>query len=170
MFAGCCATVRNRSQPFATVRNRPQQSAAVRMIALWLSQWGSAERVTLMTCDVLFSSALCANCIFSSSACRFAAQAQCFVRLQMQWDSRFKGRRFEVFCLDCSRKRLLECRFRRPCRTIGSFSRLRKSVEILLALQSRASFPRAVRECQILISVQAQHLERFARRCIVFCS
>ena len=53
-------------------------------------------------------------------------------------------------------KRFLECRFRWPCRTIGSFSR----VEIILALQSHASFPRAMRECQILISWQAQNFER----------
>ena len=91
--------------------------------------------------------------------------------LQMQWGSRFRGRRFEVFCLDleCSHKHL-ECRFRWPCRATGSFSRLQiceKSVEIILALQSRASFPRVVRACQILISWQAQHCERFACRCNV---
>ena len=57
--------------------------------------------------------------------------------------------------------------FRWPCNTIGLFSRLdlQGSVEIILALQSRAGFPRAIRECQILISGQAQHFERFARRC-----
>ena len=53
------------------------------MIALWLSQWGSAERVRLMTCDVLFSLALVANRSFSSSTCRSAAQEQCFVRLHV---------------------------------------------------------------------------------------
>ena len=36
-----------------------------------------------MTCDVLFSSALCANRSFSSSTCHFAAQAQCFGRLRV---------------------------------------------------------------------------------------
>ena len=160
---------RNRPQPFATFRNRPQPSATVRMIALWLSQWGSAERVSLMTCDALFSLALCANRSLSSSTCRFAAQAPCFVRLHVcvatQSGSRFRGRRSEVFCFECSRKRLLECRFRWPCRTVGSFSRLqvcKKSVEIILALQSCACFARAMRECQILISWQAQHFERFA--------
>ena len=36
-----------------------------------------------MTCDVLFSLALCANRSFSSSTCRSAAQAQCFGRLRV---------------------------------------------------------------------------------------
>ena len=40
-----------------------------------------------------------------------------------------------------------------------------KLVEIILAPQSRASFPHAMRECQILISWQAQHFEPSACRC-----
>ena len=68
-------------QPSATLRNRSHPSATVRMIALWPCQWGSAERVSLMTCDVLFSLALCVVRSFSSLTCRFAAQAPCFGRL-----------------------------------------------------------------------------------------
>ena len=62
------------AQPFATV-----------------SQWGSAERVSLMTCDALFSLALCANRSFSSLTCRFAAQAQCFGRLRVSFRCRDNG-------------------------------------------------------------------------------
>ena len=73
------------------------------MIALWLSQWGSAERVSLMTCDVLFSLAVCANRSFSSSTCRFAAQAQCFgglrVLVAVPVGFATQGGRFEVSCL-----------------------------------------------------------------------
>ena len=47
------------------------------------------------------------------------------------------------------------------------FHDCKKSVEVILAPQSRASFPRAVRKCQILISWQAQLFERFACRCNV---
>ena len=36
-----------------------------------------------MTRDALFSLALCTNRSFSSSTCRFAAQAQCFGRLHV---------------------------------------------------------------------------------------
>ena len=47
----------NRSQPFATVRNRSYDCAMALAV--------SAERVSLMTCDVLFLLALCANRSFS---------------------------------------------------------------------------------------------------------
>ena len=43
----------------------------------------------------------------------------------------------------------------------------KKSVEIILALQSRASLPRAMRECHTLFSWQAQHFTRFACCCNV---
>ena len=74
----CSPDVVSRPRPSATVCNRS------RMIALWLCQWGSAERVSLMTCDVQFSLALCANRSFSSSTCHFAAhilkmQSECKV-------------------------------------------------------------------------------------------
>ena len=46
-------------------------------------QWGCAERASLTTCEVLFSLALCVNRSFSCSTFRFAAQAQCFVKLHV---------------------------------------------------------------------------------------
>ena len=66
-------------------------------------QSGSAERVSLMTCDALFSLAPCTNRSFSSSTCRFAAQAQCFVSFYVcvakTLGFAFPGIRFEVFLL-----------------------------------------------------------------------
>ena len=39
VFARRCATVRNRSQPFATVRNRSQPFASGRVSPVWPCQW-----------------------------------------------------------------------------------------------------------------------------------
>ena len=44
-----------------------------------------------------------------------------------------------------------------PCLKISSFSRL---LSFKKSVQSRTSFPRAMRECQTLITWQAQHFER----------
>ena len=68
VFARSWFRVRNRWQPFA-----------VRRLACAIGiRRGS---VFLMDRQGLFSLALCANRSFSSSTCRFAAQAQCFGRL-----------------------------------------------------------------------------------------
>ena len=76
---------------------------------------------------------------------------------------RVSGVCFEVCCLECSQAFAgvlfsLALSYNRLVFTTADLQ------DIGQALQSRASFPRAVRECQILISWQAQHFERFAFR------
>ena len=63
---------------FATVRNRAQPSATVCSEAISVCHWDLSWSVFLTDRQALFSLALCANRSFSSSACGFAAQAQCF--------------------------------------------------------------------------------------------
>ena len=116
-----------------------------------------------MTCDVLFSLALCANRSFSSSTCRFAAQAQCFGRLRVLvavpvgfaiqgWSlgGLLLGRRVIVFApapfsLALSYNRLVLAKLKHV--NIGQNHS---------GLQSRASFGCVSYTCQIWISWQVQ--------------
>ena len=116
-------------------------------------QWGKRKNVPFRWLEACHFSRPCAGIVaLSMSDVALLRRRNVLSRftfaLQIHCDSRFRSCRFEAFCLECACKRFLECHCRWPCRTIGSFSQLqifKKSVEIILALQFRASFPRAMR-------------------------